>query len=188
LSHCLAGPTCQPSPPPPTSGPRAQHSRAHVRVNSGHHPHAQPLLKPPMSTLPFPPLADTPVRFFLVRRSFSKLSKDPRRSLCSRARSAVTVGASPCLLPRCPQLETRLNSLSPSLVPSARAHRSFPRAAGKAPPSTQALVVSLPPFKGPGVFSRGKQPSPAPIFPSIALGHARLLAGVVLRHRRAALL
>jgi hypothetical protein len=46
--------------------------------------------------------------------------------------------------------------------------------------------VSLPPFNGPGVFSRGKQPSRAPIFPLISLGHARLLAGVVLRRRRAA--
>jgi hypothetical protein len=51
---------------------------------------------------------------------------------------------------------------------------------------TPSPSLSLPPFKGPEIFSRGKQPRPAPIFPLIALGHARLLAGVVLCHRRAA--
>jgi hypothetical protein len=34
-------------PTPLTSGPRARHGRAHVRINPGHYPHARPLLKPP---------------------------------------------------------------------------------------------------------------------------------------------
>jgi hypothetical protein len=174
----------------PSSNFRSAHPQwpHNVRANPGHHPRAQPLLKPPLVHSAIPPTHTHPSLPSLVRRSFSELSEDRRRSLCPRARSAVTVGASPCLSPWCPQLETCLNLLSPSMVPSARAHRSFPRATGEPPSLTQALVVSLPPFKGPRVFSQGKQPSHAPIFPLIALGHAQLLARVVLRHHRAALL
>jgi hypothetical protein len=90
-------------------------------------------------------------------------------------------------VPRCPQLETHLNLLSPSLVPSAHAHWSFPRAVGKPPPSTQAPTVSLPTFKGPGAVSQGNSPTHAPIFPFPTLLLAQLLAGVGLRRRRAAL-
>jgi hypothetical protein len=168
-SHYLEGPTCQPSPPPPTHGPHARHGRAHVRTNPDHYPRAQSLLKPPPICLTISPTRRHPSSLSLVRHSFSELLEDRSRSPCPRARSAITVGASSCLSPqwvppRCPQLETRLILLSPSLVPSARAHKSFPRASRKTPPSTQDLTVSLLPFKGPGVFSRGKQPRPAPIF------------------------
>jgi hypothetical protein len=112
LSHCLAGPTCQPSPPPLTSGPRTRHGRAHVRVKPGHHPRAQPLLKPLPVRSAIPPTRRHHNSPSLMRRLFSELSEDRRRSPCPRARSAATVGASPCLSPRCPQLETRLNLLS----------------------------------------------------------------------------
>jgi hypothetical protein len=44
------------------------------------------------------------------------------------------------------------------------------RAAGVPSSSTRALVVSLPPFKGPRVISQGNQPSPAPNFPFLFLG------------------
>jgi hypothetical protein len=38
--------------------------------------------------------------------------------------------------------------------------------------------VSLSPFKGPGVSTQGKQPSPVPIFPLTTLDCARLLVRV----------
>jgi hypothetical protein len=139
---------------------------------------------PAPTQAPSRPLGHFPTRrhpssLALVRRSFSELSEDRRLSPCPRAHSAVTVGASSCLSPRrvlpwCPQLETRLNLLSPSLVPSARAHRSFPRAVEKSPPLTQASAMSMPPFKGPRAVSQGNSPTHAPNFPFPTL----LLAGV----------
>jgi hypothetical protein len=66
----------------------------------------------------------------------------------------------------------------PSMVPSARAHRCVPRAAGEPPLSTQAFTVSLLPFKGPRVSSQGNQPVSPPIYPFHVLVWARLLAGV----------
>jgi hypothetical protein len=64
LCRCLLGPTCQPSAPPLTLGLRARqgraHVRTHVRANSGHHPRAEPLLKPPPVHSAMSPLADTP--------------------------------------------------------------------------------------------------------------------------------
>jgi hypothetical protein len=145
-----------------SSGPRLSALSPSSNFWSAHPPWPRPRLREfqPLPTRPTPtqappirsvisPTHRHPSSLSLVRRSFSELSEDRRRSSCPCARSAIIVGASPCLSPRCPQLETRLNLLSPSLVPSARAHWSFPRAAGKPPPSTQALVVSLPPFRVP---------------------------------------
>ena len=60
LCRCLPGPARQPSPPPLTPGLHARYGRAHVRANSGHHPCAQPLLKPPPVRLAISPLADSP--------------------------------------------------------------------------------------------------------------------------------
>jgi hypothetical protein len=59
------------------------------------------------------------------------------------------------------------------------------RATGVPLSSTRDLVVSLPPFMGPGVLSRGNQPSPAPNFPFPALECAQLLTRARLRRRRA---
>jgi hypothetical protein len=57
LCRCLLGTVRQPSPPPLTPGPRA-----HARANPGHHPRAQPLLKPPPVRSAISPLVDTPAR------------------------------------------------------------------------------------------------------------------------------
>jgi hypothetical protein len=59
------------------------------------------------------------------------------------------------------------------------------RATGVSPSSTHGLIVSLSPFKGPGVLSRRNQPFHGPNFPFPALVCAQLLAGARLRRRRA---
>jgi hypothetical protein len=166
--------------PPLTSGLRARHGHAHVRVNPGHNPRARPLLKiPPVRSTIFPTRRHLPARLRSCAASCPSL-EDHRHSQRLHVHSAAAVEA-----PRCPQLEMRLHLPSPPLVISSRAHRSFPRAAGAPLPSTQTLVVSQSPFKGPRVSNRGKQPSPTPIFPLTAPGCARLLVGVGFRRRRA---
>jgi hypothetical protein len=167
-------------PPPLTSGLRAHHGHAHIRVNPGHNPRARPLLKPPpvRSTI-FPTRRHLPARLRSCAASCSSL-EDRHHSPRLHVHPAAAVEA-----PRCPQLETLLHLPSPPLVISARAHRSFPRAAGAPLPLTQALAVSQSPIKGPRVSNRGKQPSPTPIFPLTAPGCARLLVGVGFRRHRA---
>jgi hypothetical protein len=88
-------------------------------------------------------------------------------------------------MPRRQQPVIPLGSPPPPLFPFARAHRPFLHTAVAPPPLTQDLVVSLPPFKGPGDSPQGNQPTPAPIFPLSALGCARLLTGVELCHGQA---
>jgi hypothetical protein len=141
-----------------------------------------PYSSPLTSARPFPH-SQTP-QLARARAPFllGALGRPPPLAVPARP-SAVTVGASPCLLPRrvlpqCPQLETRLNLLSPSLVSSARAHWSFPRTVGKPPLLTQAPAMSMPPFKGPGAVSQDNSPTHAPNFPFPTLLLAQLLAGV----------
>jgi hypothetical protein len=86
--------------PPLTSSLRARHGRVHVRVISEHYPRARPLLKPPLAHSII-----SPTRRQLLARPrscavTSPSSEDHHRSPCSRARSAATVEASPCPLPR----------------------------------------------------------------------------------------
>jgi hypothetical protein len=75
-----AGPRSSPLSPPLTPGSRARHGCAHVRANSSHHSHAQPLLKPPPVRSAISPLADTPSSLSLVCRSSSEPSEDLRRA------------------------------------------------------------------------------------------------------------
>jgi hypothetical protein len=90
------------SPPPLTSGPRACHGRAHVRVNLGHYLRARPLLKPPpVRSAIFPTHRHLQTRLRSCAASCPSL-EDCRRSSRPHVRSAAAaaVEAPPCLLPR----------------------------------------------------------------------------------------
>jgi hypothetical protein len=185
LCHRLAGPACQLPLPPLTSSPCARHGRVHVRAIPGQYPRARPLLKPPpicsaiSSThrhLPAGlaralslPRAQRTVVVHRVCAPVPPPPLRPRRSLCL---SEFRLGV---------RNSRRASIYSLSLSPSGSlcsCSLELPCAAGEPPPSTQALVVSLSLFKGPGTSSQGNQPSLPLICPFSVLSWAQLLAGV----------
>jgi hypothetical protein len=114
--------------------------------------------------------------------------KRRRRPPWSCARSVVAVEPSPCLLPGkfCLDVcDSRHTSIRPSPYVSLYPRSLSLLAASTPPPSTGALAMPLPPFKGPGASLLGNQPPPPSIFLIHALGCARLLTGMRSRRHRA---
>jgi hypothetical protein len=142
-------------------------------------PAPDPYSNPLRPALPFPPLVDSSQP--TLARALS-LPRARRTAAIHRARTSVLP---PPLSPHCAHClgKFRLgvhNSRHASIFPLPLWFslpvliRAFP-AHPESPPSTQALAVSLSPFKGPRIFSQGNQPFPPPIYPFSALGWARLL-------------
>jgi hypothetical protein len=145
----------------------------------------------PPSTRPFPPLADTPARF----RSCAIPSRSSRKTAAA-CRVRAPVPPSPLGLRRA----FRLGKFSLGACNLRRASAYslplwFPllvlTGASLAQPESRRRRPK--PLACPCHRSRVPESSlevrnldPHPIFPLFALGHARLLAGVVLCHRRAA--
>jgi hypothetical protein len=162
---------CLSAPPPSSNLRSARPSWPRPRPRK-----SQPLPTCPTPTqtplsfaLPFAPLADS------SQLAFARALPLPRAWKTAGFHRAHASVLPPSLRPRRAHclgefcLDVR-NSRRASIYPIPLWF-SLPVFTGAFPalsPLTEARAVSLSPFKGPGVFSRGKQPSLAPIFPLTA--------------------
>jgi hypothetical protein len=154
--------------------------------------HPIPTQTPLPPALTFPPLADS------SQPALAHALSLPRARRTAAVHRVCAPVLPPPLRPHCAHFlgEFRLGvhnsgcasiyslSLSGSLCPSSP---EFPSTAGEPPLSTQALTVSLSPFKGLRISPQGNQPSPPLICPFSVLGWARLLTRVKSCRCRAAL-